>query len=180
MNKKYNFPRHLSKKNNYTQKCIDTNVLQLMLLLFQKLFKIFSTWFCSVSPISSERGRSWFKCLDALVCQVPHFQNRSAQALRTTLRDDTIHLIPVRMAPFLATPLSSRICSRCNFHDQGCSRDRLVRDQDRDRDHEIFPRPRPRPRPVSISILASRPRPAKFETKTETKKMTSSIAFSIF
>ena len=51
---------------------------------------------------------------------------------------------------------------------QGCSRDRLVRDQDRDR--KIFPRPRPRPRPVSISILASRPRPAKFETKTETEK----------
>ena len=61
---------------------------------------------------------------------------------------------------------------------QGCSRDRLVRDQDRDR--KIFPRPRPRPRPVSISILASRPRPAKFETKTETEKMTSSIVFSIF
>ena len=55
---------------------------------------------------------------------------------------------------------------------QGCSRDRLVRDQDR----KILPRPRS----VSISILASRPRPAKFETKTETEKMTSSIVFSIF
>ena len=63
-------------------------------------------------------------------------------------------------------------------NNQGCSRDRLVRDQDRDRDREIFPRPRPRPRPVSISILASRPRPAKFET--ETAKMTSSITFAIF
>ena len=67
-----------------------------------------------------------------------------------------------------------------DFDKQGCSRDRLVRDQDRDRDRKIFPRPRPRPRPVSISILDSRPRPAKFETKTETEKMTSSIVFSIF
>ena len=53
---------------------------------------------------------------------------------------------------------------------QSCSRDRLVQDRDR----KIFPRPRSRP--VSISILASRPRPARFETK----KMTSSIVFSIF
>ena len=55
--------------------------------------------------------------------------------------------------------------------DQGCSEDRLDRDQDRER--KILPRPKP----VFVSTLASRPRPAKFGTKTETGKNDVFIVF---
>ena len=57
----------------------------------QKFAKVFCSGLCSVFVIFSERGRVWVEILDAPVCQVFHFENRSTKPVRTTLRDDTVH-----------------------------------------------------------------------------------------
>ena len=91
-------------------KSTSDRLIAINVILLQKFAKFFCSGLCSVFLIFSERGRVWVKILDAPMCQVFHFENRSTKPVRTTLRDDTVHSVPAWMAPFLAPPLPFRTC----------------------------------------------------------------------
>ena len=72
-------------------KSTSDRLIAINVILLQKFAKFFCSGLCSVFLIFSERGRVWVKILNAPVCQVFHFENRSTKPVRTTLRDDTVH-----------------------------------------------------------------------------------------
>ena len=80
-------------------------LIAINVILLQKFAKFFCSGLCSVFLIFSERGRVWVKILDAPVCQVFHFENRSTKPVRTTLSarlDGTIFSAAIAVPYLLA------------------------------------------------------------------------------
>ena len=86
-------------------KSTSDRLIAINVILLQKFAKFFCSGLCSVFLIFSERGRVWVKILDAPVCQVFHFENRSTKPVCTTLSarlDGTIFSAAIAVPYLLA------------------------------------------------------------------------------